>query len=156
MGVDQDRQETAGARRTAIIAALNAGFDLTTETSHVSSFRKMAMDGTPRYLIGNADIDGLVSAQMLAAATGWKLAAIIDRTGAIRVHPQFDSAQGLIDTGEVFGVDIFSPLFPGVSNHPIYFGTTSKTPVSIRQDLQSFDEEMRSPVEGLHILNLSG
>jgi len=156
VGVDQDRQETAGPRRRAIIQALNAGFALGDEDSHISRFRHLTTTDAPQYIVSNADIDGLVSSQMLAAATGWQVAAIIDRTGDIRVHPQFSSPQQLVDTGQVFGVDVFSPLFPGVSNHPIYFGTTSRTPGSIRDALKSFDEEMRSAVEHLHILNLSG
>jgi hypothetical protein len=156
VGVDQDRQETAGPRRKAIIQALNAGFSLTDVNSHLSHFRHLTLQPAPRYIIGNADIDGLVSSQMLAAATGWQIAAIIDRTGDIRLHPQFSSPQDLIDTQQVFGVDVFSPLFPGVSNHPIYFGTTPRTPTSIRDELTSFDDDIRASVENLHILNLSG
>ena len=95
MGVDQDRQETAGPRRKAIIEALNNGFDPTSASSHLSRFKELASKDEPRYIIGNADIDGLVSAQMLAAATGWSIAAVIDRTGDIRLHPQFATPEEL-------------------------------------------------------------
>jgi hypothetical protein len=154
MGVDQDRQETAGPRRKAIIAALNEGFSADAG-SHVSMFKASVDDGTPRLIIANADIDGLVSAQMLAAYTGWQIAALIDRTGGIRVHPAYGTPQAVVDTGNAFGVDVFSPLFPGVSNHPVYFGASSRTPASVRQALVSFDEEMFASVEHNHHLNLS-
>lgn len=155
MGVDQDRQETAGARRKAIISALNVGFDATAATSQLSRFKEMVNGGQPRYVVGNADIDGLISAQMLAAATGWTVAALIDRNGDIRLHPDFASVRQLLDTGKAFGVDVFSPLFGGISNHPILFGTTTRTPATIRGDLQAFDDEMRGAVEQFGTLNLS-
>ncbi|WP_289019289.1 hypothetical protein [uncultured Ornithinimicrobium sp.] len=155
MGVDQDRQETARPRRKAIIEALNEGFDRGDPNSHVSRFRDLVDKGDARYLVTNADVDGLVSAQMLAAATGWTVAALFDRTGDIRWHPDFESPQDLIDTGRVFGVDIFSPLFSGISNHPVYFGATSRTSTAVRDELKAFDDAMRSAVEHHHILNLS-
>lgn len=154
MGVDQDRQETAGPRRKAIIAALNAGF-AADAASHVSAFRQRVDSKHGYTLIANADIDGLVSAQMLSAATGWQVGALIDRNGDIRVHPQFAHATALIETGSPFGVDLFSPLFPSISNHPVFFGTTSRTPSSVRGSLESFDHTMRAGVETHHSLNLS-
>lgn len=155
MGVDQDRQETARARRTAIIAALNQGFDLTEPSSHLSAFVELAGLDEPRLLLTNADIDGVVSAQMLAAATGWLVAGIVDRDGSCRVHPEFGSPQELVDSGRVFGVDLFSPLFPGISNHPVQFGTTGRTPKTVREHLVNFDTAVTHAVEMRHIINLS-
>jgi hypothetical protein len=147
---------TAGSRRKAIINSLNAGFNTSDVNSHVSVFRDLLKEGAPRHMLANADIDGLVSAQMLSAASGWKIGGLIDRSGNIRVHPSFASAQDLIDTNEVFGVDVFSPLFSGISNHPVFFGTTPRTPASVRDELQAFDAEMRNAIYYHHTLNLSG
>lgn len=155
MTVDQDRQDTAGARRTSIIKALNEGFDVSSEYSAVSRFKKQAAASEPYFIVGNADIDGLVSAQMLAAATNWKIAALIDRNGDIRLHPDFESTQNLIGTGRVYGVDVFSPLFGGVSNHPVLFGTTPRTNAALRTDLETFDSVMSESVDEFGTLNLS-
>lgn len=111
--------------------------------------------GETRLIIANADIDGLVSAQMLAACTGWRIAGLIDRTGEIRVHPNYRTPQAIMDTGDAFGVDVFSPLFPGVSNHPVYFGAGPRTFASVRESLLAFDAEMREAVAHHHVLNLS-
>lgn len=154
MGVDQDRQATAGPRRRAIIEALNAGFALDND-SYLGAFLKLIARPEPRLVVANADIDGLVSAQLLSAATGWQIAALIDRTGTISVHPDFGTPQAVIDSGRAFGVDTFSPLFPSVSNHPVFFGATTRTPASIRHALMNFDTEMKTAVEHHHSLNLS-
>jgi hypothetical protein len=155
VSVDQDRQATARARKSAIISSLTRGFDLSDPDSFLSAFVRLIEAHEPRLLLANADIDGLVSAQMLSAYTGWKLAGILDRDGNISVHPSFKSPQALIDTGRVFGVDVFSPLFPSASNHPVYFGATAKTPASVRGPLQGFDEAMVAAVQKHKSLNPS-
>lgn len=155
MGVDQDRQNTARDRRGSIIKALNAGFDLADPNSHLSAFVKLVNDGKPRLLFTNADIDGVVSTQMLSAVTGWPVVAFVDRFGTVSVHPDYGTPQDLVDTGRVFGVDVFSPLFPGVSNHPVMFGATARTSKVIRDDLVAFDGQMSTAVATHHIINLS-
>ena len=155
MGVDQDRRQTARARRTAIISALNRGFDLSEGTSHLSAFRDLVRTPEPRLVVTNADIDGIVSAQMLCSVTGWQVVAIIDRDGDCRVHPDYGTPQELVDSGRVYGVDLFSPLFPGISNHPVLFGTTPKTPASVREHLKWFDDGIDVAIESQHIINLS-
>lgn len=155
MGVDQDRQFTARDRRGAIIKALNAGFNLSDPNSHLSAFVNLVKQREPRLLFTNADIDGVVSTQMLSAVTGWPVVALVDRFGTVRVHPNYGTPQDLVDTGRVFGVDVFSPLFPGVSNHPIMFGATTRTSKVIRDDLVAFDAQMSAAVATHHIINLS-
>jgi len=155
VGVDQDRQATARERKSAIISSLTRGFDQSDPDSYLSAFLRLIEAPEPRLLLANADIDGLVSAQMLSAYTGWTVAGIIDRNGKVSVHPNFGSAQALIDTGRVFGVDVFSPLFPSASNHPVYFGATARTHGSVRDALQAFDVTIAAAVQQHKSLNPS-
>ena len=154
MGVDADRQATARARRSAIIAALHAGFDLGESASPASRFRGL-VQGAPRIIIANADIDGVVSAQMLSATTGWKLGAIIDRQGNLRIHPDHGTPESLLASDRLFGVDVFSPLFPNVSNHPIHFGPNPKGPQAGKQPLYDFDRKMSASLVSTGSINLS-
>jgi len=155
VGVDQDRQATARARKSAIISSLTSGFNRSDPNSFLSAFMRLIEEPEPRLLLANADIDGLVSAQMLSAYTGWRIAGIVDREGKVSVHPSFGSPQALIDTGRVFGVDVFSPLFPSASNHPVYFGATARTHASVRTALQTFDETIAAAVQEHKSLNPS-
>jgi hypothetical protein len=154
VGVDQDRQATARDRRAAIIAALRDGFDASGD-SYLSAFKALVARDEPRVLVINADIDGLVSAQMLASVTGWQVGAVIDRNGTVRVHPSFASPQDLVDSAAAFGVDVFSPLFPSISNHPVYFGSKMRSPKALREHLDNFDKDMRQAVEENQSLNPS-
>jgi hypothetical protein len=105
--------------------------------------------------VANADIDGVVSAQMLSAVTGWKLVAIIDRQGNVRVHPDHGTPESLLASDALFGVDVFSPLFPNVSNHPIHFGPNPKGPQAGKQRLFDFDRDMSASVADNGSVNLS-
>src|SRR5689334_15761862 len=126
MGVDQDRQATARQRRQNIISALRAGLDPASPDSYVARFSEMLRSDHARTLIINADIDGLVSAQMLSAVSGWNVGAVIERDGRIRTHPSVGTAAALLAGGDAFGVDVFSPLMPSVSNHPVHYGSSMR------------------------------
>lgn len=71
------------------------------------------------------------------------------------MHPEYGSPQAVIETGRAYGVDVFSPLFPSISNHPVYFGANTKTPISVRDALMSFDSDMRDAVNNNRSINLS-
>ncbi|TRW46370.1 hypothetical protein [Georgenia yuyongxinii] len=155
MSVDEDRQATARERRANIIAALNQRFDMDEPTSPVRRFSDLAHDKDhPRLVIANADIDGLLGAQMLASVTGWEIAALIDRAGQVRVQGDYRSLVDIVESGQAFGVDVFSPLFPNVSNHPIHFGSRVTQRV-LRERLDRFDAEMDTALETHGIINLS-
>src|SRR5690625_2379089 len=101
MGVDDGRRQTAGQRRGLIIEALSRELDWTNEAS--TSFRLDSLLKEPaRHLIVSGDIDGLVSASMLAAAApaGWRAVALIAKSGEVLLHPDF--ADGL-DLSDCFG-----------------------------------------------------
>lgn len=156
MGVDQDRRDTARERRTRIIRALDENLSLAEPNSPASRFKATVENqATPQTVIANVDIDGLVSSMMLSAATGWKIAALITRSDRLLVHPDVPSVGALIEQGTLFGVDLFSPRFPSVSNHPVLFGTTSRTHKQVREKLRSYDETLSARAESMGAINLS-
>ncbi len=71
-------------------------------------------------MIVSGDIDGLVSAAMLAkAAPKWDAVALIVKSGTVFLHP--DIAE-FLDLGRCFGVDVYSTYIPNVSNHVALWG----------------------------------
>jgi hypothetical protein len=156
MGVDQDRRDTARERRTRIIQALDKNLGLDQPGSPASRLKGAIEDhSSPRVLIANVDIDGLVASMMLSAVTGWEIAALTTRSDRILLHPDIPSVSALIDAGSLFGVDLFSPLFPNVSNHPVFFGTTPYTHKSVREKLNAYDEAVSMSAAGVAAINLS-
>lgn len=120
MGVDQDRRDTARARRALVIDSLSVGLDPNEPSSQVSRLRSLIDEH--RIVVANADIDGLVSSMMLASVTDWRVGVMVDKT-TYRYHPSVATGVGVpLSAESLFGVDVFSPLFPNVSNHPVLFG----------------------------------
>jgi hypothetical protein len=142
VAVDQERQATQRERRRLIISSLSDNFALDDATSPISRLRDAMSDGRPRMMIANSDVDGLTAASMIASVTNWRIAALVDKTG-YRQHPDF-SLEDAIDDPEalLFGVDVFSALFPGISNHPVFFGPKPNGDRRLRQLLGPFDESM--------------
>jgi hypothetical protein len=72
-------------------------------------------------MLMSGDIDGLVSAGMLArAAPGWYVGALIVKSGRVLIHPELVDALSVTD---LFGVDVFSTYMDNVSNHVALWGT---------------------------------
>jgi len=109
----------------------------------------------PRLVVANADIDGIVSAQMLCSVTGWRIHALIDRQGNVRVHPRAADPGTILNSGRAFGVDVFSPKFPGVSNHPVHFGPNTRGPQAGKQALFQFDQAIDAAMAEHSHVNLS-
>ncbi|MBO3089489.1 hypothetical protein [Cellulomonas dongxiuzhuiae] len=121
MAVDDDRRRTAGARRARLIESFTREFDVDQPTSTASRFRALLDARDTRPLIVSGDIDGMVSASMLArVAPGWRAVALIVKSETVLVHPDF--AAGPLDLASCFGVDVFSSYFPSVSNHVPLWG----------------------------------
>jgi hypothetical protein len=116
---DDARRKTAGVRRERIIAALTRAFDLTTPSSAASRLISL-LDGAPRPLIVSGDINGIVSATMLARAPEWRAVALVWGSEVIFLRP--DIAATSFDLSTLFGVDVFGSCFPSVSNHPVLRG----------------------------------
>ena len=70
-------------------------------------------------MLVSSDIDGLVSASMLASvASGWKIVAFVAQSQRLFVHPSVVHAR----PDNIFGIDVFSTHFDNVSNHVAFFG----------------------------------
>lgn len=120
MPAEADYRATAPSRRSNIIRGLSREFDHSTPTSAAARLHALVRGGPKRPLIVSADIDGLVSAAMLRAVSDWQVAALVVKSEKIYVHPEF--AEGPFDLTTAFGVDVFSTLFPSVSNHVALWG----------------------------------
>ncbi len=122
MAVDDERRATAGERRSGIIRAFSSELDKLQPGSAAARLASLVADPTPRRLIVSADIDGLVSAAMLAQVTGWKAVALVVKSDKVYLHPSLADDASLQD---FFGVDVYSTLFPSVSNHVALWGGRS-------------------------------
>lgn len=155
MGVDADRQATFRDRKRNIVQAFNAHMSLT-PGSAVSRFGAALRED--RTMIAGSDIDGIVSAMMLASVSTWRIGALAMKSEAILVSPHRGTpAELLADTTRPpFGIDVFSRLMPTASNHPVLFGTTSRTSPGWRRDLLAdFDQRIAADAEAQGALNPS-
>lgn len=148
MTVDEDRQATARQRREDILRAFSEQLSAQ-PTSSASQLRRY-LEGETRQMIGNLDIDGLCAAAMLASVSDWRLAVVVDRSTEVCAHPDFDLAEEAGTAEErLFGVDVFSALFPSASNHPVLFGSLPGRPHALRDAYQSHDDFMLNRVKSL-------
>lgn len=153
MPVDQDRQNTARARTARIIGSLNEHLG-NAESATLRSFREHLAGA--RTVIAGSDIDGLVSAMMAASVADWKIGALVVRSQTILVAPELGDIAAIIGRGAVIGLDVFSPLFPSVSNHPLLFGTTDRMRRQwLGQELAAFDAFIVDRCRALNSINLS-
>lgn len=165
MGVDEDRRRTAPARRAQIINALSREFNVADPSSAVARLRRIIREGPPRHLIISGDIDGVVSAMMLAHVTDWKVAGMVLGSRDLLLHPSLGGTmlpllehpeEISVGTTGLFGVDVFSPLFSSVSNHPLRWGKKRLASVPECQGLtEAFDEAIDSIAEDRLFLNPS-
>ena len=136
MGVDQDIQQTAQARRRTAIAAVKAHLDPHAEASSASQLGTMLGTGG-RPLLVSADIDGIVSAAMLSSvAPSWQIVAFVSQSQELYLHPSVASERPT----DIFGVDVFSPTFDNVSNHVVLYGSRQLQNVPIRKAFQEWDQ----------------
>ena len=111
---------------------------------------------TDRVMIAGSDIDGIVSSMMLASVSGWRIGALVVRSERILAAPGYEDIKALIDRKDVFGVDVFSPMFPSISNHPLLFGVLPGMKASpLRHGLEEFDEFVLDRCLKLRSINLS-
>src|SRR4051794_25695622 len=113
----RERWATRATRRARTVQVFADEFSAAPESA-LSRFRSLAAADKPVVGIMSGDIDGLVTAMLLADALGWKVGAIVHRPERILVHADFPGLTDLIFSDEVipFGVDIFSFLFSSISN----------------------------------------
>jgi hypothetical protein len=131
---------TAQDRRRIAIDALGYHLDPSEPASAAARLRAI-LAGPPRPLVASGDIDGVVSAAMLASvARGWEVVAIVTQSSKILIHPSV--ASGMPD--ELFGVDLFSTRFDNVSNHVVQFGPKKVQLAEVRAAFQEWDQHVQA------------
>ena len=151
MSVDEDRKATASDRRKLIINVLQQNLG-TPDSPALRTFGERLTER--RLMVAGSDIDGLVSSMMVASVCEWRIAALVMRSEFVLVSPVLESLDGLLRQS-LFGVDVYSPLFPSISNHPIRFGTRGMRRGGLRDELASFDFDMAARAQELSSINLS-
>lgn len=153
MGVGTARRDTARERRALIIRTLDKYLG-DPKSPVLTQLRKRLTE--PHLIIAGSDIDGLLSAMMLGAVSDWRVAALVMPSGSVLLAPGHEDLPSLTRRSEVFGVDVFSPLFPSVSNHPVLFGTSPRTrPDWLRDALEGFDRFIDESSARFGSINLS-
>lgn len=136
MGVHDDIQATASQRRRLVAEALSRELDPDVTGSTAADFASLL--DQPRSMLVSADIDGLVTAAMIASvAPDWKIIGFVQRSQAILHHPHYKSLPD-----DVFGVDLFSPRFDCISNHPVLFGEKAVRRRPLRTALRAWDDHV--------------
>lgn len=138
VGVDEQIYSTASRRRRLVAEALSHHLDPAVFGSTASKLAP-ALDRA-RPLLVSADIDGLVTATMLASvAPEWKVIGFVQESAATLLHPDY-----LTIPDDVFAIDLFSPQFDGISNHPVLYGNKKLQNVQLRNALQAWDSAVRN------------
>lgn len=127
-------QTTATERRRIAIRALSREIDGSNPTSAAS--RLSTALATPRPMAVSADIDGLVSATMLASvAPAWKIVALVVSSQKVLVHPSV--AGGM--PSDLVAVDLFSLNHDSISNHVVCYGQKQPRLPNLRAAWQAWD-----------------
>lgn len=127
-------QATATQRRQIAIQALGRELDGTDPAS--AAARLGAMLGRPRPMAVSADIDGVVSAAMLASvATRWEAVAFMVRSGSLLLHPSVASKM----PPDLVAVDLFSLHHDSISNHVVKYGAKKPRLARLRAAWQGWD-----------------
>lgn len=148
---DEKRTSTRADRRRMIISAFREHLASDSTRGDTARLRDLVAEG-PRTIVANGDIDGLVSAQMLASVTGWKVGAVVwgDKASVHQdLRDQIPEGEGFMKaSGLLFLVDLFSPHIPGVSNHPVLWGEKRRaSSAEVYELTQDFDESIREAAQ---------
>lgn len=127
---------TAQARRRIAIDALGRELDGSNPASAASRLANL-VETSQRPMLVSADIDGLVSASMLASvAKDWEIVAFVAQSQKLYIHPDFVDER----PADIFGIDVFSPRFDNVSNHVALFGSKQIQITEVRTAFTEWDE----------------
>ena len=165
MSVDRQQRLTAPERRAQIVQAMSHEMDRSRPSSAVARMEGLVRSGRPRHLVVSGDIDGIVSAMMLARVTDWRAIAMILGSRDVLLHPSLEETlvPSLVDSDDsadgrprLFGVDVFSPLYDNVSNHPLRWGSKRLADVPrSRAMTEAFDEAIDRAVAQRLVVNPS-
>lgn len=93
-------------------------------------------------MIVSGDIDGLVSAAMLASvASDWRVVAVVCQSQRILLHPELSIHTLPTD---LFGVDVFSLRFDNVSNHVVEYGSKKLKILPVREAFERWDRAVEA------------
>lgn len=154
---DENRQRTTLDRRRLIIQTVEKHLGDATEPALDELGDRLQHD---QWIITGADIDSLVSSALLCMASEgrWRVGAVIVRSKDVRTSPALGSLEAAVQRSDVYGVDLFSPLFPSISNHPLLFGPSTRRPRNsdVRDRCAAYDESVLAAMVDKHTINLSG
>lgn len=137
-------QTSAPERRLLAIRSLDNELSLANPSSCAARLQAMVAADSARPLIASADIDGLVSATMLASvAPGWDVVALVADSDRLLLHPSVAGGRPL----DLFGVDVFSPTFDNVSNHVVLFGERRLQAQAVREAFDQWDDAVRQAAQ---------
>lgn len=131
-----DAHSTAQRRRRIVIDALSR--ELSTDADSSTTKLAARLDQA-RPLVVSADIDGLVSATMLASvARNFEIVAFLQKSATWLVHP------GVADDvpANAIAVDLFSPDHDSISNHVILWGARNIKAAGLRDAFVKWDEHI--------------
>lgn len=88
-------------------------------------------------MVVSADIDGLVSAAMLASvAPGWEIVAFVAQSARVAIHPSVAAAM----PADLVAIDLFSLNHDSMSNHVVKYGSKRSRLVNLRAAFQGWDQ----------------
>ena len=155
VSVDEDRQRTHPDRRREVIKVMAREFSPESPHGHVNRLRQAIEAGSKRIIVANSDVDGLTASTLLASVTGWEIGVLIDEKG-YRTAPDIDLVKQLRENpGQLFGVDVFSPLFDNASNHAEFFRWSKRGDERLREETGKFDEKIKSALQNRIVINPS-
>lgn len=152
---DKARQRTAAQRRENILHTLNKHLG-SRDSETLRGLRERL--GKPLLMVASADIDGLVSAMMVASVSEWRIAALVVASESVLTAPSQCDLQKLMTRDDLIGMDVFSPLFPSISNHPVFFGVPPRAPKKhqpLWTEIETYDNDMRAAAQQHRSINPS-
>lgn len=156
MGAVGDWRATAKERRANIVTAMQRHLDPRHSDGSAARFATLLQEQAFRPMLVSADIDGLVTASLLAQASGWRAVGLIVKSEVIYLHPDYhpDNHPDLV-IEDLFGVDVLSTRFDNISNHALLWGprklqggSDSTTAV-----LQGYDEAVQAATSRVLVAN---
>jgi hypothetical protein len=127
-------QSTAAARRKIAIEALSRELDGSEPASGTA--RLGALLTASRPMAASADIDGLVSATMLASvAPGWEIVAFQVQSSRVLVHQSVAASM----PADLVAVDLFSVNHDSISNHVVKYGSLQAQLTGLRAAFRAWD-----------------
>src|SRR5690625_2462271 len=131
-------QSTAADRRRLAIETLGRELN-TSPSSAAGQLRKML--GHPRPMVLSVDIDGLVSAAMLASvAREWEIVAFVRQSADLVLEPSV--ATGM--PADLVAIDLYSINHDSISNHVVKWGNKQPRLKNLGAAFQAWDQAVNA------------